>query len=114
MDDLQDIVSAAELAEALNRELLWLRHQVAARDTMTRVGPIPPRFGPEQTRAILRIEATGEALHWLQYDQRRRNLNYLTWPRARDEAQTFMGVSIYEVRHTLPAPGWKIINPFRR
>lgn len=110
------VVNSAEackaLARALQEEMHWLRHQVAARDTMPRVGPIPPRFSPEQAQAMLRIEATFDAIRSLY--AHRESLDFLSPPHRHDEPTTFMGVSLYEVHHPIPAPGWRIINPMRR
>lgn len=102
-----------DLARALRDEMRHLRHQVAARDTMPVSGPIPPRFSPDQAMAILRIEATFEAV-----DSLRACRDFLSFvPSAsafnHDQPLTFLGVALYEVRHPLPAPGWRIINPMR-
>lgn len=60
---------------------------------------------------MLRIEVTFDALRELYRD--RDSFSFLPPPVTRDQPLTFMGVSVYLVRHKLPAPGWRVINPMR-
>lgn len=62
--------------------------------------------GTEQARALLRIEATPEAV-WMIH----REAGMLQGPTQTGKPLQFMGVSLYEVRHALPPCGWNVINP---
>lgn len=94
------------LARALRAERRWL---LAERG-----------IGDPVVTAMLRIEVTTDALRVLYRDANQFRFpsfglpSLLTPMVALDQPLTFMGVSLYEVRHPIPAPGWRIINPMRR
>lgn len=67
-------------------------------------------FRGEHIDAMLRIEMNWPA--WLDLAEEMLRPMWVAHERGREAK--FMNVSIYVVEHTLPACGWRIINPFKK
>jgi hypothetical protein len=68
-------------------------------------------FAPEQIDRLLRIEIDQTRVpEFWRYSKH--SLDAFHRRDEREGPQTFQGVDLYVVNQ-LPAPGWRIINPFR-
>lgn len=110
---------AHDLARNVNGELTAILCGLATGMHKERCGPTdevitrPFPFTTAQALAMLRIEATFEAFDAIAIDDDRSGLHYMGNATRHDEPRTFLGVAFYEVRHPLPEPGWKVINPLK-
>ena len=96
------------LANALNGHVRVLMQ------TYVSLAPSAPLCrSSEQAAAILRIEASPEAIWSMRRADTDGSALNLQGGRS-GEPMRFMGVSLYEVHHQMPPEGWQIINPFRK
>lgn len=103
---------ANDLAHAIHREM---RSILAASTRPNLLNPNVSHagLGLAQARAVLRVEANTAALINIEEDDRRDGRRMMGRAFESNAERTFMGVSLYHVHHTIPAPGWRVINPLK-
>lgn len=87
-----------EIAEVLLRE----KHDILRRGYSIRT---------DQVTAMLRVEVSCNIEMAIAADRRDAS-GILGWA-SPHQTPTIVGVSVYQVRDDLPAPGWRIINPLK-
>lgn len=99
------MINISDIVDALNHEL----HHVMRMRSVNGIG----LYRESQARAMLRIEAGYDAEIVIAEHERRNGWSYVDDDHRTPRAMTLMGVAVYPVRHRLPEPGWRVINPLK-